>query len=155
MNVDTSKTKLMVVIMFFMAAYFLGINYLKKIDEINDNNTYHSLNLVQTSKEDFLEEYIQNIQNKNYVLAYSMLDEESKLNFENDYENFEEYASQVYKGIAKNKWKFKYVVLNEKNLKDKNIYNLQVLDPEKDDAVLIKNIKVYEYAVNVFKISLV
>ena len=151
---ETGKNKVLVFFMFLMAAYFIGINFIKQIDKTNANNTYVSMNLVYDSKEDYIEEYIENIKNKDYSSAFYMLDEETKSKFSNDVSKFKEYSEKEYEKISQKSWKYVYNTLSSSETRDMNIYTYKVIDDEDKETVIIDKITIYEYAVNVFKIHL-
>ncbi|MBR1884023.1 MAG: hypothetical protein IJ809_03655 [Clostridia bacterium] len=151
---ESGKNKVMIFFMFLMAAYFIGINFLKQIDKTNSNNTYVSLNLVYSSKEEYIEEYIENIKNNNFEAAYNMLDNSSKEKFGNVLSEFREYAKRNYKEVKSEVWKLNINKLSEEVLRNVSIYNYEVLDGDDKDLMLIPKITVYEYAINVFKIGL-
>ncbi len=154
MNVDKSKSKILIFLMFLMACYFIGINFLDDIDDKNENNVYVSLNLIVSTKEDYIGEYISYIQNEKYNMAYSMLSDTSKEKFDSSIDSYKKYALNEYKEISKESWKFKFKLLNSKKLKKMNIYEYSVLDEENEDEAVIEKITVNEYASNVYKIDL-
>ena len=151
---ESGKNKLMVFLMFLMAFYFIGINFLKQIDKVNSNNTYVSMNLVYSTKQDYISQYIESIQNKKYSDAFYMLDDTTKTKFNNDISKFKEYAEETYKNINKRNWKFEFKELSQEELRKEKIYTYQVLDGDDKETSFIDKITIYEYAVNVFKIHL-
>ncbi len=148
-----SKNTIMIILIFLMACYFIGINFLDEINKKNENNSYVSLNIVSTTKEDYIEEYITYIKDGKYNLAYNMQSNESKSKLTNSVDKFKSYSEKKYKNIDKEEWNFRYIILSEESLKKMNVYEYKVQDKE-DDETIINRLKLNEYASNVYKIDI-
>lgn len=148
-----SKSAVMIILLFLMALYFIGINFLDEVNKKNENNSYVSLNVISMTKEEYIEEYISYIKNEKFNLAYKMLSDESQNKFSNSLEKFTAYCNSHYKNISKDMWDFKYTLLSETAFKKNNVYEYKVLDKEKGDEVVINKIKLNEYASSVYKID--
>lgn len=151
---DSSKTKFMIFLLFLMACYFIFSNMLDKINDKNENNSYVSLNVISSTKEEYIYEYISYIKDKKYDIAYNMLSDKSKNKFGGKIDNFIKYANSHYKQIGESSLNFKYNILNSQKLKKMDVYTYQILDIEDEDSVLIEKMKLNEYACNVYKIDL-
>ena len=84
-----------------------------------------------------------------------MLDDSTKEYFKNSLDEFKDYAKGKYKNVATKAWKFKFILKGEESYKKMNVYFYEVLDENREDDNVIDTIKINEYAVNVFKISLI
>lgn len=127
--------KILILIFIVWIFIFIFNMYLQKMKTTQAPSTTYEPNMavlnssvkvpdkVADSFEEFIDEYVQACNTRNYKDAYNLVSEDCKKNyFNNDYDNFVEYVSNKFNA------KKCYAIQNYSNYNDKYIYSVKLFD---------------------------